>query len=69
MATGHDAHDAHADDHGHAAHGHAAHGHDDHGTHGSEGDTWVVVPLVVGIVIAVVVAVIVGTGSGATPFA
>lgn len=61
-------HDVH-DDHGHGAHGHDDH--DDHGHgdghHGAGGDSWVLVPLLVGLVIGIVVLAVLGLDSGAAP--
>ena len=54
MASGHDAHDDH--------------GHDDHGHGEPEGDTWVLVPLVIGLVIGIIVVAVVGLGADVAPF-
>lgn len=55
--------DEHAQsDHEDDEHGH---GHDDH--HGSGGDAWVLIPLVVGLVIGLALAAYFGLGSGASP--
>lgn len=46
----------------------AGHDSDVHDDHGSEGDAWVLPPLVVGLVIGVIIAVVVGLQAGASAF-
>ena len=58
------AHDDH--DHGHDDHDH---GHDDHhDDHGSGGNAWVLVPLIVGLVIGIALVVLFGLGAGVPEF-
>lgn len=48
------------------ASGHDAH--DEHGHGAPEGDTWVLIPLVIGLVIGIIVVAAVGLGADVAPF-